>query len=78
MVVAKQIANSALGRQHKNSLERSDVNIAYSQSPIANSPKLHSIPYINKHFEKTIEHIIPLSPAPCSRQFLRIRADCGC
>ena len=44
MVVAKQIANSALGRQHKNSIEQSDVNIAYSQLPIANSPKQHSTP----------------------------------
>ena len=77
MVVAKQIAN-ALGRQHKNSIEQSDVNIAYSQLPIANSPKQHSTPYTNKRFEKTIEHIIPLTPAPRSRHLLRIRTDCGC
>ena len=66
------------GDNIKNSLERSDVNIAYSQSPIANCPKQHSTPYTNKRFETTIEHIIPLPPAPRSRHFLRIRTDCGC
>ena len=70
MVVAKQIANPALGRQHK-------ITLSVTKSA-PSLYTLHSTPYTNKRFEKTIEHIIPLPPAPRRRHLLRVRANRGC